>query len=122
MQARGNNGSGKVHSHLFQPGNKGGPGRPPKPIEQNELKALANYRNALRHEILSRNLIKRMGDMAEGKGIYKKLGPKFQHQVTIDMVDRGFGRPSAINLAVVNAGNDAAIFIKRVIGIQESDL
>jgi hypothetical protein len=123
MRTSGNSGNGKVNNSVFQPGWKGGPGRPPKPVEQGEMAALSRYRHMLRHEILSRNLIKRMGDMAEGKGKYRKMGIKFQHQVTIDMVDRGFGRPSAINLAVVNASGDAAaVFIKRVIGIQESDL
>jgi hypothetical protein len=98
----------------FAVNNGGGPGRPSR------LEEHGGFALAMRQEIEKRKLApQRMADMAAGVGKYARLGPKFQHQVLMDMLAYAYGRPAQI----VSSDVDAELtLVKRVIGISDADV
>jgi hypothetical protein len=58
--------------------------------------------------------------MAAGEGKYAKLSPKFQHEITMDMLAYGFGRPA--QLQVVNTDDTGVTFVKRIIYVNDDDV
>jgi hypothetical protein len=61
----------------------------------------------------------RMAEMAAGIGRYSKLSPKFQHQVTMDMLAYAYGKPAQI---IYNDIDAEVTVVKRVIGVDESQI
>jgi hypothetical protein len=79
-----------------------------------------NFSAAMREEIERRKLApERMGEMASGEGKYNRLGPNFQHQVTLSMLEFAYGKPTAFVAADVDLGVQ---FEKRVIGVKDEDV
>ena len=58
--------------------------------------------------------------MAAGEGKYAKLSPKFQHEITMDMLAYGYGRPAQLQME--SSEEQGVVYVKRIIGISEDDL
>jgi hypothetical protein len=84
-----------------------------RPTEQ-YVSEKATFAAECRRQVWDRKLIDRMGRMASGEGSFSRVGPKFMHEVSLALMDRGFGRPAQI---VSVAEEDSVIYIKRVIGV-----
>jgi hypothetical protein len=104
----------------FAAGNPGGPGRPTREAELNDLGESANIRAAIRRKLIQHGLLDRAIEMAAGKGRYSKLGPKTMHQMFIDLFDRSISKPPAT--VVSHADVDANITVKRIIGVNYDDV
>jgi hypothetical protein len=100
----------------FAPGNRGGPGRLKEFTVEKE-----KFAEAMRREVTRRKLApERMGAMAAGEGKYAKLSAKFQHEITMDMLAYGYGRPA--QLQVVSTDDMGAIAVKRIVGIDDANV
>ena len=97
----------------FAPGNCGG-GRPPEAWTSEKARFAAECRK----QVWDRRLIERMGRMASGEGAYARLGPKFQHEVSLALMDRGFGRPQIVSVDE----EDSVIYIKTVVGVNDANI
>ena len=79
---------------------------------------LHNWVNATGKMIPIYDPIERMGRMASGEGAYARLGPKFQHEVSLALMDRGFGRPQIVSVDE----EDSVIYIKTVVGVNDANI
>jgi hypothetical protein len=101
-----------------------GHGRPPALIELNEVQQASEIRQYVREGLVSKGLVDRALAMAAGEKPFHRLGPKALHAMFIDLWDRSIGKPAAVNVsAIVSAAErDGVVFVKRVIGVLDSDV
>jgi len=100
----------------FVSGNRGGPGRLKEFTAEKE-----KFAEAMRREVARRKLApERMGMMAAGEGKYAKLSPKFQHEITMDMLAYGYGKPA--QLQVMTTDDTSVTVVKRIIGVNDDAL
>ena len=109
----------------FGIGNNGGSGRPPKAVEESETREVSAIRRYVRRELIERGLVDRAIDMCEGAGKYSRLGPKTMHAIFTDLWDRAIGRPSPVNVAMIEMrgqGDEPVTTVKRIIGVSLDDI